>query len=68
MNLGKIMRKILIYYELDINTTHWETLLGNDKNVDVMYSIFIGYPQDNINNIMPPKNYEISPNRIIQEP
>ena len=31
-----------------INTTHWETLLGNDKNAYEMYSIFIGYLQDNI--------------------
>ena len=43
---------------------HWETLLGNDKYADEMYSIFIGYLQDNINNIMPKKIMKIAPNRI----
>ena len=43
-------------------------LLGNDKNVDEMYSIFIAYLKDNINNIMPKILMKISPNRIEQEP
>ena len=38
-----------------LNAMHWETLLGNDKNADKMYCIFIGYLQVNITNIMPKK-------------
>ena len=42
---------------------HLETLLCNDENADKMYSIFIGYLQYNIRNII-----KITPDRIKQEP
>ena len=56
LNFEKLMMKILIYYALVSMQCIWKTLLGNDKNANEMYSIFIGYLQDNINNIMPKNN------------